>query len=119
MDKTQIQKTADFKAQSVWNFFRQHYPQLMVMPPIIVLNGRFTQTAACNVCEDRVIKIGTKFFVKFPDIMTNVIVPHEVCHQVDFDINGWYNRKPHHGKPWQTLMIQYGLPPEPYHSMIL
>ena len=119
MDKAQIQRIAIAKAQATWDFFSRRYPQLPVLPPAIVLNARFTSSAGCNISQDRVIKLATKFYIKFPDIMTNVIVPHEVCHQVDYDLNGWYDRKPHHGKPWQNLMVQYGLPPEPYHSMIL
>ena len=119
MTKNEIQKIADAKAVRVWNFFRAKYPTLPVLSPVIVLNGRYTKCAGACVTEDRVIQLGTRFYIKFPEIMTDIIIPHEICHQIDFDLNGWYTRKPHHGKPWQILMLQYGIPADPYHTMEL
>lgn len=111
---------ADKKCSITWAFFVARYPKLQSLPcPTVTLNGRFSKTAGCNHSEQRIIELSTKFFIQFPDNMYNTIIPHEVCHQVDFDLNGWYDRKPHHGKSWQILMVQYGLTPDAYHTMEL
>ena len=87
--------------------------------PSIELSNRFTKTAGhCLVAQNKIV-LGTKFLVQFPDIMHGVIIPHELCHQVDFNKNGFPVGNRWHGKSWQTIMIRYGLPADTYHTMEL
>lgn len=67
----------------------------------------------------RELNLSGKFLAKFEKNMINVILPHELAHQIDYDVFGWYARKPHHGKCWIEIMVKIGQKPEPYHTMVL
>ena len=104
-------------ARRAWDRL-EHQHGKMVMPAI-ELSNRLTKTAGkCYVEENRVV-LGTKFLIKFPDIMADVIIPHELCHQVDFNKNGVPKNNRWHGTTWQNIMVKYGLPPDTYHTMVL
>jgi predicted SprT family Zn-dependent metalloprotease len=45
------------------------------------------------------------------------ILPHEIIHQADFDLFGESEKNCGHGKNWVSLMLQYGLKPDFYHTM--
>ncbi len=49
--------------------------------------------------------------------MLQVILPHELIHQADFDLYGDSEKICGHGKRWAKLMVEYGLEPEPFHTM--
>jgi predicted SprT family Zn-dependent metalloprotease len=49
--------------------------------------------------------------------MTNIILPHEIIHQADYNLFGLSEAKCGHGKKWHEIMINYGLSPDVYHSM--
>lgn len=102
-------------AQAAWaKLQRQHGAMVF---PSFALSNRFTRTAGhCLVLENKIV-IGTKFMIQHPEIMHNVIIPHELCHQVDFNKNGFPKGNRWHGKSWQIIMIQYGLPADTYHTM--
>jgi len=104
-------------AQAAWaKLQRQH--GVMVFPSI-ELSNRFTKTAGhCLVAQNKIV-IGTKFLIQHHDNMHNVIIPHELCHQVDFNKNGFPKGNRWHGKTWQNIMIRYGLPADTYHTMEL
>jgi len=97
------------------------YPPLTSFnPPIIELNGRLYRTAGRCHQEDNVIQLGIKFFehsIEYRDIMTEIILPHEIIHQVDYNLYGDSEAKCGHGKKWQEIMINYGLEANPYHKM--
>lgn len=108
------------KADAVWLEFCEIYPQLIRLDrPIIVANNRFTITAAnCEVEHNR-INFGMKFMPRFAANMLNVILPHEIAHQVDFILHGLPKGNRWHGRTWSEIMVKYGLPPKAYHSMDL
>ena len=104
-------------AQRAWAKLQTQHGAMVF--PSITLSNRFTKTAGhCLVLENKIV-IGTKFMIQFPDIMHNIIIPHELCHQVDFNKNGLPKGNRWHGKTWQIIMIQYGLPADTYHTMEL
>lgn len=116
MDTKQIQ---DY-AESLWETYCEIFPQLVQFDcPKIRINNRFTKCAGRNMTDENVVELGGKFLAQFPYEMLKVILPHEIAHQIDFNLNGWYDRKPHHGKQWQTIMQKIGLPADPYHHMVL
>jgi hypothetical protein len=49
--------------------------------------------------------------------MTTIILPHEIAHQVDYNLFGTSEEKTGHGIMWQSIMLDYGLEPTPYHMM--
>ena len=115
MDKMTI---INRKADAVWLEFCEIYPRLIrVNRPIIIANNRFTRTAANCEVENNRINFGMKFMPKFENEMLNVILPHEIAHQIDYILHGLPKNNRWHGKTWQEIMVKYGLPPNAYHSM--
>lgn len=107
----------------IWDMMTEIHPRLAKFdPPSIILCGRLTRTAGkCYQTENK-IHLGWKFIdhsVKFRHIMFNEILPHELMHQIDYNLFGDSEKNCGHGKNWQMLMLQYGLEPNPYHSMDL
>lgn len=117
MDTKNLLQIASTHALRVWTILeRQHGPMTF---PTIELSGRYTKTAgACFMTENRVV-LGTKFLVQFMPQMIAVIIPHELCHQVDFNKNGLPKNNRWHGAKWQKIMLDYGLPADPYHTLDL
>ncbi len=113
-------KTLQKHTETLWDSYAEIFPALVKFDcPIIKINNRFTKCAGRNITEDNVVELGGKFLTQFPDNMLAVILPHELAHQIDFNLNGWFDRKPHHGKQWQVIMHKIGLPADPYHTMVL
>lgn len=107
-------------AQNLWDDYCETFPKLVKFDcPKVTLNGRLSKCAGRNTCETNSIELGTKFFTKHATNMIAVILPHEMAHQIDWNLNGWYDRKPHHGKQWIEIMVKIGQEPNPYHSMVL
>ena len=105
----------------IWDSLCEMYsPLVHFNPPVIELNGRLYRTAGRCHQEDNVIQLGTKFLthsIEYRDIMTEIILPHEIIHQADYNLFGLSEAKCGHGKKWQEIMINYGLEPNPFHSM--
>ena len=113
-----MQTQCEFRTAQVWREFCRIYPQLQKFKmPQIKLNGRFTKTAANCEVEHNIINIGTKFLIQHNQRIMQEIIPHEIAHQVDFNLNGLPKGNRWHGANWQVIMQDYGLEPKPYHNM--
>lgn len=121
MDRNKALTAAQHRASLIWDMMAETHPRLVRFDvPEIILCGRLTATAGMCFAESRRIKLGWKFIThsaEYRGIMFNEILPHELMHQIDFDLFGASELKCGHGKNWQMLMIQYGLKPEKYHKM--
>lgn len=107
-------------AERLWESYCEIFPALVKFDcPKVTLNGRLSRCAGRSFQELNKIDLGTKFFAKHADNMLNVILPHELAHQIDYNLNSWYDRKPHHGKQWQEIMVKIGQNPAAYHNMEL
>ena len=96
------------------------YPKLAQFnPPEIVLSNRLTVCAGYNIQEQNLIHLGNKFFYNNSLEMFAVILPHEIIHQIDYNLFGYSDKKCGHGRNWQMLMLQYGLPANPFHEMTI
>lgn len=87
--------------------------------PIIKINNRFTKTGGVNRSELNTIELAGKYFANNMPVMLDVILPHEIAHQIDYNLNGWHTGKKHHGKSWQEIMVLINQIPDPYHYMVL
>ena len=88
-------------------------------PPKIELNNRLTRTAGrCWQGRNR-IELAAKFLAKFQHEMLTVILPHEIAHQIDFNLFGQSEKRCGHGKNWAKIMVQLGLEPNKYHYLEL
>lgn len=108
------------KADAVWMQFCEIYPRLVRLDrPVIIANNRFTKTAANCEVENNRINFGMKFMAKHEIEMLNVILPHEIAHQIDFILHGLPQNNRWHGPTWAKIMVNYGLPAKAYHQMEL
>ena len=98
-----------------WQKLRAQHKNLGPNIPVIKLNNRFKATAGKCYIEERIIDLSTELFYYHAEHFVKVIIPHELIHQVDYDLNG--RSKQWHGPKWKSLMVQYGLPPDTYHSL--
>ena len=113
------QETLQTLAESLWLEYCEIFPVLVKFDcPKIVLNNRLSVTAGRCFSWDNKIDLGTKFFIKHSTEMLSVILPHELAHQIDCNLNGAYNAD-HHRQSWKTIMVKIGLPPLLYHTMQL
>ncbi len=113
-------ETLQAYAEALWESYCEIFPALVKFDcPEIRINNRFKRTGACCHTSDNMIEVGGKFFIKHAKNMLNVIIPHEMAHQIDMNLNGWYDRKKHHGAKWCDIMVKIGQEPNPYHSMEL
>jgi predicted SprT family Zn-dependent metalloprotease len=120
MDKRKILTLLKAESEMIWDSLCEMYPDLTKFDcPQIRLNGRFWRTAGMCHQEENFIELGTKFFntKKNCDLMVDVILPHEIIHQADFNLFGESEKNCGHGEKWCEIMVNYGLPPEKYHSM--
>jgi predicted SprT family Zn-dependent metalloprotease len=120
MDKKTLTQILNREAIMIWDSLCEMYPDLAKFDcPKIGLNGRFWRTAGQCHQDENFIELGTKFFntKKNCDTMVNVILPHEIIRQADFDLFGESEKICGHGENWQKIMIQYGLEPNKYHGM--
>ena len=113
-------KSLQILTDKLWDEYCEIFPRLVRFDsPKIIINNRYTKCAGCNMSDDNIIQMGGKFLKQYETNMIQVILPHEIAHQIDFNLNGWYDRKPHHGKMWIEIMNKIGQIPNPYHSMVL
>ena len=106
--------------ENLWAEYCLLFPRLVRFdPPKIVRNNRFTRTAGCCYQETNTIDLGWKFFPKNHLAMLTVILPHELAHQIDFNLYGVSEKKCGHGKNWCDIMTKIGLPANKYHSLTI
>ena len=120
MDRKKLTQALNVQASTIWDSLCEMYPKLAKFDcPQIALNGRLYRTAGRCHQETNLIELGTKFFETQQNYVTmfNVILPHEIIHQADFNLFGESEKICGHGRKWQEIMVQYGLEPEPHHSM--
>lgn len=120
MDKQQIVNAVNAHHAMAWARFVTMFPKLKQFnAPTVSVNYRLSTSAGRSMSEDNAYDLAGKFFAKHADEMLRVILPHELAHQIDFNLYGWHKGKKHHGATWCGIMCAYGLPPQPYHSMEL
>lgn len=108
-----IQETTEY----LWEEYTLIFPKLVRFDcPKIILSNRLTSTAGYNKSEENTITLGNKFIAKFPEQMLAETLPHELGHQIDYNINGWHNKRKHHDKLWVAVMEKIGVPYSIYHN---
>lgn len=121
MDRKKLTNILNNQTLIIWDNLCELYPRLSrYNPPIIEVNGRIYRTAGRCHQEDNIIQMGYKFFLYSPEFannMTKIILPHEIIHQADYNLNGLSEAKCGHGIKWQEIMVNYGLSPDKHHSM--
>jgi predicted SprT family Zn-dependent metalloprotease len=121
MNREKLQQFLTRQTDRVWDRLCESYPRLVrYNPPAIKLNGRLWRTAGFCHQNENVVELGYKFFIASHDYyaeMIDIILPHEIIHQADFNLFGESEKKCGHGKNWCAIMQTYGLSPQKYHNM--
>lgn len=117
-----IYKACRESANAAWDQLRILHPTIARFnPPKLNFCNRLYRTAGKCYYEENSITIANKFLIyqnsKYLETMLSDTIPHEVCHQVDFNLRGHAIEKDIHGKSWQELMIELGVEPNAYHTM--
>lgn len=121
MDRKELEIFTNRYAYRVWGNLCELRPNLVRFdPPKITLNARLWRTAGRCFQTTRHIDLGLKFFLHsktYANNMRDVIIPHEIMHQADYDLYGESEKKCGHGENWAKLMVEYGLAANKYHTM--
>lgn len=121
MDKQKTLYLLEKETDLVWDTLCELYPALVKFnPPKIKLNPYFWRTAGCCHQEGGIVELGYKFFARseaYFNTMVDIILPHELIHQADYNLHGYSEKNCGHGVQWCEMMIQYGLEPNPFHNM--
>lgn len=107
-------------AETYWREYRKVYPKLASYScPCVLWNNRFTKTGGVNRSEKNVVELAAKFYAKYPQEILRVTLPHELAHQIDYNLHGWTKGHRHHRNSWKIIMVKIGQTPEVYHNMVL
>ena len=121
MDKKKLLTLIEREAVMIWDTLCEIHPTLVAYDvPKFELNPYTWRTAGMCFQEENRIQLGYKFFkngTKYFNYMIDVILPHEIIHQADWNLYGESEKKCGHGVNWRKLMLEYGLAPNPFHSM--
>lgn len=121
MDKKKLLTLIERESVMIWDTLCEIYPTLVSYDvPKFELNPYTWRTAGMCFQEENRIQLGYKFFksnTKNFNTMIDVILPHEIIHQADWNLFGESEKKCGHGSKWCEIMVNYGLPADPYHSM--
>ena len=116
MDTDKLQNLAE----AYWRKYAKVFPFAAHHKcPTVKWNNRFTSTGGVNYSERNAVELARKFYVKFPEQILTVTLPHELAHQIDYNIYGWSKGDRHHRQTWKNIMIKIGLPANIYHDMRL
>ena len=107
-------------ANNLWDEYIEIFPALVRFDcPKIVLNNRYTKTAGMARLTKGQCDISAKFLAKFPDEVLGQVLPHELAHFIDYNLNGWFTGKRGHGLEWQIIMEKIGKNTARCHTMVL
>lgn len=118
MNRQIVTRNIQTSGENAWARFCAHFPELSNFNmPIIRLNNRIYKTAGYCDIESNIVDISWKLFQNHKNHfeLYNVIIPHEIAHQIDFNFHGIPKR--YHNKNWAHIMETYGLPANPYHTL--
>ena len=108
--------------EKLWETYCEIFPRLVRFnAPKVVINNRLTRTAGRCFQTLNIIDLGGKFFFKAENRrpMINVILVHEIAHQIDWNLYGESELKCGHGKKWCEVMVKLGLQANKYHSLTI
>jgi predicted SprT family Zn-dependent metalloprotease len=104
-------------AETLWAEYCEVFPKLVKFDcPKIILNSRLSSTAGRCFASQNYIDLATKLFTRNRDAMLREILPHEIAHQIDYNLNGEPNGK-WHRESWKIVMVKIGQSPTRCHNL--
>lgn len=121
MDKKALLTHLHRETVMIWDSLCELYtPLVHYNEPKLELNPYMWRTAGQCFQEQNRIQMAYKFFkanTNYFNNMMDVILPHEVIHQADYNLFGISEKNCGHGEKWREIMVNYGLPANPHHTM--
>jgi predicted SprT family Zn-dependent metalloprotease len=121
MDKKTMLKILQRNTAMIWDTLCELYtPLVHYNEPTLELNPYTWRTAGSCYQEENLIQMSYKFMKYSPEYynyMLQIILPHEIIHQADYNLFGDSEKICGHGVNWQRIMLEYGLEANPYHTM--
>ena len=121
MDKKALLTHLHRETVMIWDTLCEIYtPLVHYNEPKVELNPYIWRTAGCCFQTENRIQMGYKFFkakTEYFNYMMDVILPHEIIHQADYNLFGESEKICGHGENWQKIMVEYGLDANPHHAM--
>ncbi|MFN7317903.1 MAG: SprT-like domain-containing protein [bacterium] len=110
------------RANAIWRMMQHKLPELEFFEcPDIQLNNRLRSTAGRCWLQRNQVDIATKYLMHsqaYQVYMLEIILPHELAHQADYNLFGESELACGHGKHWQYIMTNIlNLPANKYHKM--
>ena len=121
MDKKALLTHLQRETVMIWDTLCELYtPLVHYNEPKVELNPYIWRTAGQCFQEENRIQMGYKFFkakTEYFHTMMDVILPHEIIHQADWNLFGKSEKICGHGAKWREIMVNYGLEANPHHTM--
>ncbi len=108
-----LQRIAETEAVRTWGVLARIYTRIGAIPKVVI-NKRLKTTAGWCYHERRIVELSAELMEHNLSEFGRVIIPHELAHQVDWDV---YQRSGH-GPTWKGIMVRMGLPPDRCHNLI-
>lgn len=103
------------RIDEIWERFCVIYPKLRKFKqPEVKMNKRLKTTAGRCFYYENYIDLSQSLFDKFTEDFYNDTIPHEMAHQVTFNLYG--PEATAHGPEWKSVMIAYGIKPQRCHD---
>lgn len=108
------------RANTIWLDAIEVFPKLAKFEcPKITLSNRLTKTAGYCVVADNHIVLANKLLIVHGLDFINDILPHEIGHQIDVNLNGMPVNNRWHSARWVNIGNKLGYSFKTYHSYTL
>lgn len=108
------------RADTIWLDAIDIFPKLaQFVNPRITLSNRLTKTAGYCSVADNLIVLSNKLLVIYGLDFINEILPHELGHQIDFNLYGMPKNNRWHRQEWVTIGLKLGYSFKTYHGFEL
>ena len=117
MNRIEALDKATMWSRATWARLEKMYPGKLGPMPEIRINARFKTTAGRCFWELRMVEYSLELFTEYPENFRLDMIPHELAHQVAFDLFP-ASVKRCHGAEWQGVMLRLGIVPSRCHEMV-
>lgn len=120
--RLELLRFATYQAEAWWAKLSQIHPRAGALPTVEI-SKRLKTCAGKMLVEDRKMVLCYDLIDLYPDEFARDTIPHELAHQVAYDVYGigkeWQTKRvAWHGPEWCAIMGSIGVDPGRCHSMV-
>ncbi len=106
------------RIDAIWEEFCVIFPALRdFKQPTVIMNARLKTTAGRCFYDKNLIDLNVKLFAENTEAFFLDTIPHEMAHQISFNLYGNAGRG--HNNYWRHVMLSYGIKPSRCHDYII